>query len=94
MANTTQFFDAETIDVSSTDWVPSKQGGVTSGINCRTSGTLYVNCVGFGSAAFPGAPGGQGGTNVPITMVAGETIQLAIVKALHASSTGTYTAVY
>lgn len=94
MANTTQYFDAETVDVSSVDWVPTKGNGVTSGINCRTSGTLYVDCVGFGSAAFPGTPGGQGGKNVPITMVAGEVIQLAIVKAYHASSTGTYTAVY
>jgi hypothetical protein len=85
------FTDAETIDVSSTDWVPTK-AAFTTAINCRTAGTLYVDMVGTGwSAVGVTVPGS---TNVPITMVAGEVIYLAIVKAHHTSSTGTYSACY
>jgi len=91
MSTTTPFFDAEAVNIASVDWVPTKSA-FTSALNCTSTGTVYVDMAGFGSSAI-GVPN-AGSTNIPIAMVAGETLRIAVVKVHKASTTGAYTALY
>jgi hypothetical protein len=85
-----QFYDLEVVDVSTSDFIPSKQDGVASAIHCTSSGTAYVDAVGFGgTGADP-----NGATDVPLVMSAGDTIQIAIVRVRKASTSGSYVVAY
>jgi hypothetical protein len=81
------YADSEPITISSVDWVPTAPRTRTTAVLCVTAGTLYVDFLGV-------QPGQIGNTNQPIPFAVNQIIEMAIVKAHHASSTGTYAALY
>lgn len=85
------FADAEAVNIASVDWVPTK-AAFTSALNCTSTGTVYVDMLGFGSSAF--GTENTGSSNIPIAMIAGETLNIAVVKVHKTSTTGAYTALY
>jgi hypothetical protein len=81
------YANSEPITISSVDWVPTAPYTRTSAVLCITGGILYCDFLGT-------ATGTVGNTNQGITMTTGQVLPLAILKARHASSTGTYLALY
>lgn len=83
-----QYYDAEAVVLSSTDWVPTLTGkSFARGLFCSAAGgNPIVDCLGIG--------GSGGATSVTFTMVVGTVLQLAVTKVHKTGTTGTYVALY
>jgi hypothetical protein len=78
---TGQYLDIETITVSSVDMVPSK-GPVWFAIRCTgAAGNVVLDAYGQG--------GTGGSTTYTYAIAAGETLQLAVTKVHHTSTSAT-----
>jgi hypothetical protein len=77
------FADGEQIVTSG--WTPKAPYMATSGIVCNTSGAIVVDLVGTRAGA-------AGATNLTVTMIAGQKLDIGIIQ-VHSGS-GSFTAFY
>jgi hypothetical protein len=86
-----QFYDAEPVVLTTTDWVPTRPAAnapqAARGLLCTTAGTVIVDCFGLAGA-------GTGATSVSIAMLAGQQLQIAVSKVHKTGTTGAFLAVY
>jgi hypothetical protein len=79
--------DAEAV-VYSSNYVPSRNGGIANALVCTAAGTVVLDTYGLG-----GSQGVPGNSSLSIAMIAGQVLPLVFVK-IHSSSTGSYVALF
>ena len=79
--------DAEAVGYTS-NYTPSKNGGIGNALLCTVAGTVVLDTYGLG-----GTQGVPGNTSLSIPMIVGQVLPLVFVK-IHSSSTGSYIALF
>lgn len=79
---TGQFYDAESVSLSSTDWTPTVSGkSFARALSFAGAGTVKVDCLGVG--------GGGGQTAQTFTVAVAQVLQLAVTKVYKTGTTAT-----